>query len=270
MTSFAARYGPWALIAGASEGTGSAFAHRIAAEGVNCVLIARREGPLGLLAQTLHRQYGVECVTASIDLADENAADRIRVVAGEREIGLFISNAGSDTNSARFLDQSLDQWITLVNRNVMTVMRCCHHFAATMRERGRGGIVLVGSGAGYGGASFMAAYAGTKAFTLCFGEGLWAELRPHGVHVINLMLTRTDTPVHRANIARRGQSVPTNLASPDEVARVGLERLPFGPIHNWGEADEQAGMSSASAAARRERILFIDSRTSNVFGAGKS
>ena len=268
MTEFAERYGPWALISGASEGVGSSFAHRIAAEGVNCILVARREGPLQSLADALREQHGVEVVTASIDLAAADAPDRICEVAGDREVGLFINNAGSDTNSARFLDKPLADWEQLVDRNVMTVMRCCHHFAGPMRTRGRGGIILVGSGAGYGGASFMAAYAGTKAFTICFGEGLWAELRPHGVDVLNLVLSRTDTPVHRANLERRGLPVPPGLASPDDVARVGLERLSLGPIHNWNEPDDQPGMSASSAAARREKILFIDSRTANAFGGG--
>ena len=68
-TSFRDRYGPWAVITGASEGTGEAFAERIAAEGVNCVLIARREEPLRALAERLTAEYGVECATASVDRA---------------------------------------------------------------------------------------------------------------------------------------------------------------------------------------------------------
>jgi len=264
--SFAERYGPWAVIAGASEGTGRAFSHKIASLGVNCILIARREGPLNALAEEIRAAHGVECVSASVDLSAADAVDRIKAAVAARDVGLFISNAGSDTNSSRFLDQSIDAWVELASRNVMTVMRCCHHFGGLLRERRRGGILLVGSGACYGGASFLAVYSATKAFDLCFGEGLWAELRPYGVDVLNLILGRTDTRAFREHLAKRNLPVPANLASPDEVARIGLERLPHGPVHNWGQADDAAGYGSSSAAARRERVLALDLMTKDVFG----
>jgi short-subunit dehydrogenase len=264
--NFAERYGPWAVIAGASEGTGRAFARRIASLGVNCILVARREGPLNALAEEIRTGHRVECLTASVDLAAAAAVDRIKAAVGPRDVGLFISNAGSDTNSSRFLDQNIDAWVDLVSRNVMTVMRCCHHFGGVLRQRRRGGILLVGSGACYGGASFLAVYSATKAFDLCFGEGLWAELRPHGVDVLNLILGRTDTPAFRQHLAMRGLPVPPNLASPEDVARIGLERLPHGPVHNWGQADDAAGYGSSSAAARRDRVLALDLMTKDVFG----
>jgi short-subunit dehydrogenase len=264
--NFAERYGAWAVIAGATEGTGHAFTHKIASQGINCILIARREGLLNTLADELRAKHRVECVTASVDLAAAAAVDRIKAAVATREVGLFISNAGSDTNSSRFLDKKIDAWVDLVSRNVMTVMRCCHHFGGLMRERRRGGILLVGSGACYGGASFMAVYSASKAFDLCFGEGLWAELRPYGVDVLNLILGRTDTPAFRQHMADRGLPVPPNLASPENVARIGLERLPHGPVHNWGQADDTAGYGSSSAAARRDRVLAIDVMTKDVFG----
>lgn len=263
--TFAERYGPWAVIAGASEGTGRAFAHKIASEGVNCILLARREGPLATLAQEITAQHGVECVTASVDLSASDATAQIASVVGEREVGLFISNAGADTTNRCFLDSSIEDWDSQIARNVNTVVRCCHFFALPMRERGRGGIILVGSGSCYGGASYMAAYAGTKAFNLCFGEGLWAELRPHGVEVLNLILGRTDTPAFRESLAKSGASVPPGLASPEEVAEVGLARLPHGPIHNWGSSDDEPGFAPNSPAARRGRVLAIDASMRAMF-----
>jgi short-subunit dehydrogenase len=260
------RYGPWAVIAGASEGTGRAFARRVAADGVNCILIARREAPLAALATEVRTQFGVECVSCVVDLAAADASDRISASVGSREVGLYINNAGADTHGARFLKNDIANWMELVNRNVVTTMRCCYHFGGQMRARGRGGILLVGSGACYGGASYMAVYSATKAFDLCLGEGLWAEFRQHGVDVLNLILGRTDTPAFRASLARKGLPVPAGLASPDEVAEVGLARLPHGPVHNWGLKDDETGYALTSAAARRARILGIDAATKDVFG----
>jgi short-subunit dehydrogenase len=257
---FAERYGPWAVITGASEGTGSAFAHRLADEGVNCILVARRKDPLETLATEI-RKKGVQCVTASVDLSALDATDRIVAATGDREVGLLIANAGADTNGSLFLDNAVANWDQLVTLNVTTTMRNCHHFGNAMRARGRGGIVIVGSGACYGGLNGMAIYCGSKAFELCFGEALWAELRPDGVHVLNLILGRTNTPAHRKLLERNGQAIPQGMAEPADVARVGLELLPHGPIHNWGEGENTIGMSPNSPAQRRERILAIEQMT---------
>jgi short-subunit dehydrogenase len=262
---FAKRYGPWAVIAGASEGTGRSFADQSAARGINCILIARRPGPLEELARDLRVRHRVECVVACLDLAAPDAAGRVADAARGRDVGLFVNNAGSDANDSQFLDGELDDWEKLVERNVMNAMRMSYHFGKLMRDRGRGGIILVGSGACYGGATGMAVYAGTKAFDLCFGEGLWAELRPHGVHVLNLILGRTNTPMFRAFMAKRGLPVGEGAASPDEVAKLGLERLPHGPVQNWGAADDEQGFAPISAAARRQRILKIEAASNNLF-----
>ena len=265
--NFAERYGPWAVIAGASEGTGRAFALKLAKEGLNCVLVARREGRLAALAAEIRAQSKVECVTCVADLAKSDACERIAAVVGSRDVGLYVSNAGADPNGAEFLDNDLANWVELVNRNVLTTMRCCYHFGGTMRARGRGGIILVGSGACYGGGNHLAVYSATKAFDLCFGEGLWAEFRHHGVHVLNLILGRTDTPAFRELLERKGLPVPPGLASPDEVAEVGLARLPHGPVHNWNLQDDETGYAPNSAATRRERVVAMERMSKAVFGS---
>jgi len=264
--NFAGRYGPWAVVMGASEGTGREFARQIAAQGVACILVARRAAPLEALAEEIREANGIECLTATIDLASPEALGGIVAAVGDREIGLFVSNAGSDPNGSLFLDGDLSAWTELVQRNVMTMMQCSYRFAGPMRSRGRGGLLLVNSGACYGGGSTMGPYCGSKAFTLCFAEALWAELRPHGVEVLTLVLNRTDTPAFRALLEKKGMPIPQDIASPADVARIGLERLPCGPIHNWGQADDEAGMATSSAAARRERVLAIDRVTSRLFG----
>jgi uncharacterized protein len=258
------KYGPWALIAGASEGTGAAFAHHLAAEGLKLILIARRQAPLEELAAQLRTAYGTECVTASINLAAPDAIEKIAAASEGREVGLYISNAGGDPNGTAFFKTDIRAWTDLVARNVVTVMQASHLLGAPMRKRGRGGIILVGSGACYGGASGLGVYSGSKAFDLCFGEGLWAELRGHGVHVLNLILGRTDTPEFRRHCAARGVPVPSGLASAEDVARVGLERLPHGPVHNWGLEDDEQGRMPQSAATRRNRILAMEAAMADL------
>jgi short-subunit dehydrogenase len=270
MMNFSDRYGPWALIAGASEGTGRAYARQVAAQGVNCILIARREGPLTALAEEIRAASGVECVTAAIDLAAPDASGSVVAAVGKREVGLFISNAGSDPHGMRFLDRESGDWAELVQRNVMTMMRCCHHFAQPMRDRGKGGLLLVNSGACYGGAPHMAAYSASKAFTLCFAESLWGELRSDGVHVLTLVMHMTDTPEFRRFLAAKRLPVPDGIADPEKVAALGLERLPFGPIQNWGLKDDEAGYAVLSASDRRKRVLAIEAASTHVFGEART
>ena len=261
-----AKYGPWALITGASEGTGAEFALQLADVGVHSILVARRNEPLQELAVAI-RAKGVECVAASVDLAAPDATDQIIAAAGGREVGLFIANAGADTNSSLFLDNQVANWERLINLNILTTMRNCHHFGQGMRARGRGGMILVGSGSCYGGLHGMGIYCGVKAFDLCFGEGLWAELRHHNVDVLNLILGRTDTPAHRRILERNGQVVPDGLARASEVARIGLEQLPHGPVYNWGQSNDVAGYAPNSPDARRERIIAIEDMTSRYLRA---
>jgi uncharacterized protein len=263
----AAKYGPWALITGASEGTGAEFALRLADEGLNCILIARREGPLQALAGQV-RAKGVECVTATVDLSAPNATEKIVTAVGDREVGLFIANAGADTNASLFLDNDVANWERLINLNIITTMRNCHYFGLGLRARGRGGIILVGSGSCYGGLYGMGVYCGVKAFDLCFGEALWAEMRHVGVDVLNLILGRTDTPAHRRISEANGRAFDTTgMASAAEVARIGLAQLPHGPVYNWGQGNDVAGYAPNSPDDRRARIEQIEAMSSQYLKA---
>lgn len=251
------KYGPWAVITGASEGVGAEFALRLADAGINSVLIARREGPLAALAEKV-RARGADCITASVDLTASDATARIAAAVNDREVGLLIANAGADTNSSLFLDTDSAAWEKLVNLNVLTTMRNSHRFGQAMRQRRRGGIILVGSGACYGGLYGLGVYSGVKAFDLCFAEGLWAEMAEHGVDVLSLVLGRTDTPAHRRISEANGHPFDTSgMADSAEVARIGLEQLPNGPIYNWGQENDVAGYAPNSPDQRRARILKI-------------
>ena len=264
---FVRSYGPWAVVAGASEGTGRAYARQLACAGLNLVLVARRAGPLDALAEELRTASGVECVAAAIDLSKRDAHARIVAAVGDREVGLYVGNAGADPNGARFLDAPIDRWLDLVGRNVTATVQSCHHFGGLMRKRGRGGLLLVNSYACYGGGSFMACYTASKAFELNLAESLWAELRPHGVDVLTLVMGMTDTPAFRALLAEKGMPPPADWASAEDVAAFGLAHLADGPIQNWGQREDEAVISPQSAAARRARLVAIDAASAGVFGA---
>lgn len=263
--AFRERYGPWAIIAGASEGIGRSMAHKIAEQGVSCLLIAL-EGPLDEVAEEIRRNWGVECATARIDLSADDAFARIAEAAGDREIGLYVANAGGDSAASRFLDHDIAGWLALTRLNVMTTMQACHHFGAQMRTRRRGGLLIVNSYSAYGGGSFLVTYNACKGFLLNFAEGLWAELTPHGVDVLTIVLGITDTPNLRRILDRTGMPMPADIATPDQVAALAIARLGDGPIQNWGLADDEASAFGASAAARRARVVELDAFSEQIYG----
>lgn len=211
--TFSERYGPWALVAGASEGVGAAFAEGLAARGVNVVLLARRQAVLDEVARAIRSRHGVETRTLEIDLAAADAASRVLAGVADLEIGFFVYCAGADPDYRHFLASPLGTAESMVHRNCIVPMQLCHPLAGPMVERGRGGIVIFGSGAGFAGAPNMVAYAASKAFDMVFAEALWTELKPKGVDVLGLILGETDTPALRRLRHDRG------LAGPDEPVK---------------------------------------------------
>jgi short-subunit dehydrogenase len=219
---FSERYGPWAVVAGASEGVGASVARLLGERGVNVMLVARRQPVLDEVAATVR----TETRTVTLDLSDADADQALMAATDGLEVGLLVYNAGADPYSSQFLDQPLESWAGLVRRNVDTVLGACYRFGGTMVERGRGGIVLVTSGAAWAGGAYMAAYSASKAFDLNLGEGLWAELEPLGVDVLSMVLGATDTPAFRRVLHGREFE---GMADPDDVAREMLDHIGDGP-----------------------------------------
>ena len=180
---FAQKYGRWAVVAGASEGVGASLADQLAQRGLDLVLIARNESKLEELAATVSERHGVEVRPVVLDLTVPDISDRVAEATVDLEVGLLIYNAGAANRTTEFLDDSFEDSLKLIKLAGIGPVARARHFAPAMRERGRGGIVLVGSLACLAGASLLAVYSAVKAFNVNFAEGLWAELRPHGVDV---------------------------------------------------------------------------------------
>jgi short-subunit dehydrogenase len=220
--NFSERYGPWAVVAGASDGIGASVARLLGARGVNVVLVARRRAALEEVAATV----ASETKTLVLDLSEPQAATALVDATSDLHVGLFVYNAGADPNASLFLEKNVEAWQELVVRNCVTVVGTCHHFAGAMRQRGHGGLVLVTSGAAWAGGSHLAVYGASKAFDLVLAESLWVELSPSGVDVLGMVLGPTDTPAFRRILAGRQLD---GMADPDDVARDMLDNLGNGP-----------------------------------------
>jgi uncharacterized protein len=233
-TDFLAKYGPWGLVLGASDGVGRAFAEAMAAKGLNVVLVARRQAQLDALASSLQSRFSVDALAIVLNLSEPDAMEKLQQRVEGLDVGFVVNCAGADTGAVHFLDRDQHSDEAMLFRNCTMLMRVCRYFGEKMVARGRGGIVTMGSGAALAGTPGLATYAGTKAFDLLYSEALWGELKPKGVDVLCLMLPDTDTPALRRGMLRHGKissldEAPKGATSPEQVAREGIAYIGKGP-----------------------------------------
>ncbi|CAJ1510510.1 SDR family NAD(P)-dependent oxidoreductase [[Mycobacterium] burgundiense] len=273
MSTFADEYGPWAVVAGASDGVGAAFAEGLAERGINVVLLARRAAVLEEVAAGIAARTGVRTRTLAVDLAADDAAAQIIAATEDLAVGFLVYCAGADPAFQPFLDTSADAAVAMVQRNCVTLLRLCHHYAAGMVERGRGGIVIFGSGAGLAGGPNMVAYSASKAFDMVFAEALWTELNPAGVDVVGLILGKTNTPALRRLEYSRGQIAAEDHAPPGavEVSSVVAEAfasLKEGPTVFVGD-DMRAAAQLLGSVSRNQAVSFLAAAIAEAMGSAE-
>jgi len=188
------RFGPWALVTGASSGIGKEFARQLAASGINVVLVARREDLLKEAGVEVSKRYGVEHRIVVLDVSREDFIGRLASTTNDLDIGLVVSNAGTG-NPGEFLKldrQLLEETLRL---NTMSHLDIAHYFGGKLAERRRGGFILVGAMGAENGIPCMANDGGAKAYVHSLGEALHYEFKSLGVYVTVLAAGVTNTAV---------------------------------------------------------------------------
>jgi short-subunit dehydrogenase len=255
--AFAHRYGPVALVAGASEGIGEAFARELAGKGLHLVLVARRAPLLETLAAELRAAHGVEIRTAACDLAEETALDAIVAACRGLDIGLLVYNAAA-SSVGRFLDTPLADHLRSVHVNARGPILLAHALGGPMARRGRGGIVLMSSLTAFQGTPFVASYGATKAFNLVLAEGLWGELEERGVDVLACCAGATLTPGYkRATPARPVSWLAPKPQDPAELVREALAALGHRPLVITGGGNRIASFVMRRLFSRRLAVATM-------------
>jgi uncharacterized protein len=257
--TFAERYGPWALLGGACQGIGRAFADALAERGLRIVLADVRGDLLPAVAAEL-RANGAEVETLAVDLGDPAAGERFAALAAEREIGLGIACAAIG-GVGPFLSEPLAAHRARIDVNCGGALSIAYALAGPMVARKRGGLVLVSSMAGMQGTGWVASYAATKAYDLALAEGLWFELEPHGVDVLALVPGNTDTPGLRSSSPKKGQK---GWMQPADVAREALDALGTEPMHVCGEANRKV-VEALARLPRAERVRIMGTNTRALY-----
>lgn len=184
MSRFVERYGPVAVVTGASDGIGRACAEELARRGLGLVVVARNRDGLEAVAASLERSFAARVQVIAADLATAEGCAAVLRETEHLDVGLLVAAAGYGT-SGTFLASELDRELDMLALNCGAILRLTHGFGRRLAARGRGGLILFGSLVGFQGVPFAAHYAATKAWNQTLAEGLAAEFRAAGVDVLS-------------------------------------------------------------------------------------
>ena len=261
--SFHDKYGPWALITGASRGLGAEFARQCAARGLNTILVATNTELLHAQAEAVKKDYGVEVKTITTDLSRDDFLPEITPVTDSLEVGLLVNNAGL-SRVKPFLQHSSHDLVKQLHVNAQAGLILAHYFGKKMAERKRGGIIFLSSGSAMSGTAYCANYAGTKAYNLIFAESLWYELRQHGVDVLGFMAGSTKTPGWDANHPKPSRMVKVMDVKPT-VAEA-LKALGKRPSLIAGKPNRLGYFFMGKMLPRSRAICIVSKSMEKMFG----
>ena len=163
------RFGPWALVTGASSGIGKEFARQIAASGINVVLVARRDASLADLGRTISQEFDAQYRALAMDLSQEGFIVRLADATRDIDIGLVVSNAGTG-NPGEFLKLDRQLLQATLRLSTMAHLDITHHFGAKLAKRRRGGLILAGAMGAENGVPCMANDGAAKAYVRSLGD----------------------------------------------------------------------------------------------------
>ena len=256
---FKETYGPYALVAGGSYGLGAAFAESLARRGLNLVVLARNEEALNATAARLKETYGVEVISFAADVSDYKSVQK-KLTALNLDIGLLVYDAAY-APIGRFEDVTEAQLLSATEVNVRAPLLLTKFLSNQMIARGRGGIILMSSLAGSQGSPNIAAYAATKSFNAILAEGLWKELKPHGIDVLACMAGAILTPGYQE--AESAKPAPGTLEAA-VVAEQTLNALGRGPIFVPGTVNKLARFILMRLLSRRAAIAIMSQNTGGL------
>jgi short-subunit dehydrogenase len=255
-TDFLTRYGPWGIVAGASEGLGAEYAKQLAVRGLNLVLVARRTELLQSLALELSTKYDIETQTIALDLSEPDATDRIAQATDEMNVGLLVYNAAFSAIGP-FLERPLEDHAKEIQTNAFTPLKLVYLFAHRMHARGSGGIVLMSSLSAFQGSAYISTYAATKAFNIVLAEGLWEEWRERGVDVLGCISGAIKTPNYLASGPEKTGGLGDMTMNPEQVVREALDALGKRPYVIPGRMNQISSFVMRHLLPRKATVKFM-------------
>lgn len=265
MSYFTDRYGPWAIIAGASQGIGEQYSRQLAAKGLNVMMIARGQAALEQLAVDIREQTPVQVDTLALDLADPELGSNLREFIAGREVGLMVYNAVY-SHIGEFLADDLASQKRCLEVNCLGPLTFVQELVPAMCARRRGGVIMMASMSGWQGSAMVATYAASKAFCTVLAEGLWEELRHEGVDVLACVAGPTRTPnfLQATPGDKVGSTFPMDSA---DVVREGIAALEQGrgPTRIVGRMNRLVYFLFGRIFSRRRAVESISKATRRLY-----
>jgi uncharacterized protein len=263
--TFNERYGRTALVAGASEGMGAAYAQALAARGLDLILIARRKEPLEETCRLISEQFGVNVFAVTCDLAAADATEQIVHAIGNRSVDFMVYNAAL-SYIGPYLTTPLSTHTNIANVNMMTPLSMLYYFGGKMVERRRGGIVLMASLAGLQGAGYLSTYAATKSFNRVLAEGLWYEWKSKGVDVIACCAGATLTPNYINTNPGKASSLEPTPQLPAQVVEECLRKIGTTPSFISGTSNKLVSFLMQHVFSRKKAVEIMGDGLRRMYG----
>jgi uncharacterized protein len=258
------KYGQLALVAGASEGIGAAFAEYIAADGMDLILVARRKEQLEEFAAVLSDKYNVKVQCICCDLAQTNAAIELNNLLHGKEVNLIVYNAALSFIGP-FEKNSLEHHNQIAQANMITPMNMLQLFGEPMLLKGKGAVVLMASLAGFQGSGFLAAYAASKAFNRVLAESLWYEWKNRGVDVMACCAGATATPNFIDTKPEKSSFFAPRVLLPEEVVSECFKHLGKQPSFISGTGNKVASFIMQKLLPRKMAINIMGDTTRKMY-----
>ena len=264
-SKFEEKYGSWALIAGGSQGIGEAFAYQLAKKGMNLILIARRKELLESIASRLAKNFKIQVRTLSLDLAQPDMLNQIKQISEDIDVGILVYNAAI-IPIGYFMDFDLEEQLKVIDINCKGPIILINYFGRKMKDKKKGGIILVSSMAGFQGTPINAHYAATKAYNTILAEGLWYELKDSNVDVMSCIAGSTSTPNYVATEPRDAGFLVPKPMDPMDVAKEAVRKLGRKPSLVVGSINKMATFFVRRVLSRKQAIKLIGNSTHNMYG----
>lgn len=239
MTDFVDKYGPWAVVTGASGGIGEALSQKLAEKGLNIVLVARREEKTTSISNSISSKYGVNCRVVTADLATSEGRDDVAQQTEDLDVGLLVNNAGIENHGSFFRD-SLEKHLKIVEVNSTAPTALAYIFGHRLIKRRKGGIIFISSTASNA-VPWMSTYSASKAFASTLAYTLRHELEPWGINVLAVEPNLVQTDMTEGDY----MNLPWPYSSPEEVATATIDAFEKGvlritpgePVDSKGNAE---------------------------------
>lgn len=216
-----------AIVTGASKGLGKAFAHQLAAQGYNLLLIARSEKLLLDEGKAITQQFGVRVDILAIDLSESNSTSAVVNWCTQHQFkpSILINNAGYACWGL-FEKIEMHQHNQMMHVNMSTLVNLTHGILPLLRQAEKSYILNVASTAAFQAVPTMSLYAASKAFVRTFSRGLRYELRDSNVSVTCLSPGPIATNfIQQAGMEAMQETAKNFEMSADEVAKKGLRAM---------------------------------------------